>query len=115
MGEMAYGGSVHVPDPVCFRYFVGFIILSATVGQVGASIHEYKNEAFIPRFNSFFFHGGSEGLYASRVHDNNTTSEDKAFNGKSSISLISGLSLLLSEEQRGNREAERDATEDWVD
>lgn len=27
----------------------------------------------------------------------------------------SGLSLLLSEEQRGNREAERDATEDWVD
>ncbi|KAA8539701.1 hypothetical protein F0562_026393 [Nyssa sinensis] len=55
--------------------------------EVKASIHEYKNEAFIPRFNSFFFHGGSEGLYASKVHDNSTkpTSEEKPLNGKSFI------------------------------
>ncbi|KAH6762885.1 Lung seven transmembrane receptor family protein [Perilla frutescens var. hirtella] len=56
---------------------------------VKASIHEYKNEAFIPRFNSFFFHGGSEGLYASKVLDpsKNTVTDDnnKPPNGKSFI------------------------------
>lgn len=30
-----------------------------------ASIHEYAGGGFAPRANSFFFHGGSEGLYAS--------------------------------------------------
>ncbi|KAK4380256.1 hypothetical protein RND71_002118 [Anisodus tanguticus] len=28
-------------------------------------IHEYKDEQFIPKSNAFFFHGGTEGLYAS--------------------------------------------------
>ncbi|KAI4306562.1 hypothetical protein L6164_029828 [Bauhinia variegata] len=57
------------------------------VTHVGASIHEYKNETFIRRANSFFFHGGSEGLYASRVTSVNDTqtSEEKSLNGKSFI------------------------------
>ncbi|KAI4306561.1 hypothetical protein L6164_029828 [Bauhinia variegata] len=71
-----------------------FIVISAiiylscySVTHVGASIHEYKNETFIRRANSFFFHGGSEGLYASRVTSVNDTqtSEEKSLNGKSFI------------------------------
>lgn len=56
---------------------------------VRASIHEYRNEAFIPRYNSFFFHGGSEGLYASKVqNDSPKTSLDdtsSSLDGKSFI------------------------------
>lgn len=71
---------------------LGIIIIIAIgsiwVNGVGASIHEYKNEAFIPRYNSFFFHGGSEGLYASKLLDATAspkTDEDKPLNGKSFI------------------------------
>ncbi|OMO88620.1 Transmembrane receptor, eukaryota [Corchorus capsularis] len=58
--------------------------------QVGGSIHEYQNEGFIRRSNSFFFHGGSEGLYASKVNiDSDKTSssslEENHLNGKSFI------------------------------
>jgi hypothetical protein len=52
--------------------------------QVGASIHEYQNEPFSRRSNSFFFHGGSEGLYASRVH-HNSSPQDKPLIGNSFI------------------------------
>lgn len=80
---MRYRGSGHCDlAPLSYTFIGGISILLCVVVQVGASIHEYKNEAFIPRFNSFFFHGGSEGLYASKVHD---TSEDKPLNGKSFI------------------------------
>lgn len=71
--------------------FVGFLLLLFVVSKNGvdASIHEYKNEAFIPRFNSFFFHGGSEGLYASKILEppKTTTNDDNAkpLNGKSFI------------------------------
>lgn len=68
----------------------GFIIILMLVylnRLVGASIHEYQNETFIRRSNSFFFHGGSEGLYASRLHSHNEklASEDKTIDGKSFI------------------------------
>ncbi|PON50216.1 Lung seven transmembrane receptor-like [Trema orientale] len=58
-----------------------------SIVQVGASIHEYHTESFIRRSNSFFFHGGSEGLYASKPHSENDklVSEDKPINGKSFI------------------------------
>ncbi|CAK9133686.1 unnamed protein product [Ilex paraguariensis] len=70
-------------DLVCnYGYIVGIVFLSVWINGVRGSIHEYKNEAFIPRFNSFFFHGGSEGLYASKIVD---TTEDKPLNGKSFI------------------------------
>lgn len=70
---------------------VGLLLLLFSVRENGvrASIHEYKNEAFIPRFNSFFFHGGSEGLYASKILDppKTTPNDDnnKPLNGKSFI------------------------------
>ena len=65
-----------------------FVYLSfCSIVQVGASIHEYHTESFIRRSNSFFFHGGSEGLYASKLHSENDklVSEDKPINGKSFI------------------------------
>lgn len=54
---------------------------------VCASIHEYQDDTFIRRSNSFFFHGGSEGLYASKLHSDNDklASEEKVIDGKSFI------------------------------
>ncbi|MCE3049268.1 hypothetical protein HAX54_044489 [Datura stramonium] len=70
----------------------GLLFLSIWVMGVNGSIHEYKDEAFIPRFNSFFFHGGSEGLYASKVQDSplpvsddSNNNNNKPLNGKSFI------------------------------
>ncbi|KAM7491829.1 hypothetical protein LguiA_034750 [Lonicera macranthoides] len=62
---------------------LGLLLCFCSIVEVRGSIHEYSNEAFIPRFNSFFFHGGSEGLYASKVHRVDT--EDKPLSGKSFI------------------------------
>ncbi|PAN49802.1 hypothetical protein GQ55_9G486400 [Panicum hallii var. hallii] len=39
-----------------------------------ASVHEYAGGGFAPRANSFFFHGGSEGLYASDPSSNSSAS-----------------------------------------
>ncbi|XP_015933071.1 uncharacterized protein LOC107459360 [Arachis duranensis] len=63
------------------------MILLLLISEVGASIHEYQNETFMRRSNSFFFHGGSEGLYASRVvQQHSQPSEDNnSLNGKSFI------------------------------
>ncbi|XWS09512.1 hypothetical protein CRYUN_Cryun40dG0090900 [Craigia yunnanensis] len=58
--------------------------------NVDASIHEYRMEAFSPKSDAFFFHGGSEGLYASMLHEPTTaaSSETKqSFKGKSIISF----------------------------
>lgn len=71
--------------------FVGVLLLFCTLSKNGVrgSIHEYKNEKFIPRFDSFFFHGGSEGLYASKILDPSKTTptndKNKPLNGKSFI------------------------------
>ncbi|KAF5752631.1 transmembrane protein 87A-like [Tripterygium wilfordii] len=56
----------------------GLIILYS-MARVGASIHEYKKEPFIRRSNSYFFHGGSEGLYASKIPVDNVTLNGKSF------------------------------------
>ncbi|KAG9443295.1 hypothetical protein H6P81_014635 [Aristolochia fimbriata] len=64
---------------------LGFVFLLCNLcAHVEASIHEYRNEAFIPKVNSFFFHGGSEGLYASKNHESKPT-DGKFANGKSYI------------------------------
>ncbi|KAF8009787.1 hypothetical protein BT93_J0706 [Corymbia citriodora subsp. variegata] len=64
------------------------------LGPAGASIHDYRNEAFARRSNSFFFHGGSEGLFASKPRpsaaaaadgNGNLTSDDGPISGKSFI------------------------------
>ncbi|KAM3287703.1 transmembrane protein 87B isoform X2 [Capsicum chacoense] len=50
--------------------WIGFLVLFFCafnlLGNVSASIHEYKDEQFVRKFNAFFFHGGTEGLYASK-------------------------------------------------
>lgn len=43
-----------------------YLTFHSIITLVDASIHDYQNETFIRRANSFFFHGGSEGLYASK-------------------------------------------------
>ncbi|MBA0878757.1 hypothetical protein Goshw_019879 [Gossypium schwendimanii] len=69
--------------------FVVLIYFSCfAINQVGASIHEYQNQSFFRRSNSFFFHGGSEGLYASKLHvdpDKKPSPEENHLNGKSFI------------------------------
>ncbi|CAL5351620.1 unnamed protein product [Camellia sinensis] len=46
-------------------FIIGFVYICESISQVSASIHEYKNEPFTVQSNAFFFHGGSEVLYAS--------------------------------------------------
>ncbi|KAK1286782.1 hypothetical protein QJS10_CPB20g00086 [Acorus calamus] len=53
------------------------ILLDRPIGTL-SSIHEYYNQGFAPLSESFFFHGGSEGLYASQVHGTPNASEAKA-------------------------------------
>ncbi|KAE8669894.1 Detected protein of confused Function [Hibiscus syriacus] len=59
-----------------------------SITQVGASIHEYQNQTFFRRSNSFFFRGGSEGLYALKHHlhpHKMPSPEEKHLNGNSFI------------------------------
>ncbi|KAL2500317.1 Lung seven transmembrane receptor family protein [Forsythia ovata] len=46
-------------------FILGSIFICSSIEIASASIHEYNNEHFTPQSNAFFFHGGSEGLYAS--------------------------------------------------
>ena len=65
-----------------------FLSCFLTTQQVSASIHEYPNESFIRRSNSYFLHGGSEGLYASKpevARVDTDAGEDRPLNGKSFI------------------------------
>lgn len=48
--------------------WLGFALLLLHCRYSLASIHEYDNEQFEPQSNSFFFNGGSEGLYATKHH-----------------------------------------------
>ncbi|KAJ0254666.1 Lung seven transmembrane receptor family protein [Hirschfeldia incana] len=61
------------------------LLLSIFIGASNASIHDYRNEKFIPQANARFFHGGSEGLYASNSQHLNTSSSDTSLKGKSFI------------------------------
>ncbi|XP_043725104.1 transmembrane protein 87B isoform X2 [Telopea speciosissima] len=70
------------------RFLVKFLFLIYLIINVGGSIHEYRNEAFVPRSNSFFFHGGSEGLYATKVPVE-AVSEETTNNGKSFLQFES--------------------------
>ncbi|VVA14436.1 PREDICTED: transmembrane [Prunus dulcis] len=70
-----------------FIFGVIFIICNECIVQCNASIHEYRNEAFSPQSNAFFFHGGSEGLYASKVHGSadSSSTDNHHLKGKSFI------------------------------
>lgn len=77
---------------------VGLVFISVCnfvcIHRCEASIHEYRRESFSPQSNAFFFHGGSEGLYASKVHDSsNAVSQDKPLKGKSFIRLLTSNSF----------------------
>lgn len=65
-------------------FLVMIMWICNTITGVYGSIHEYRREAFSPRSNAHFFHGGSEGLYASKRHYSNDSPEN-AFKGKSFI------------------------------
>ncbi|KAF8117707.1 hypothetical protein N665_0008s0061 [Sinapis alba] len=64
---------------------IWILLLVSIIGASNASIHDYKNEKFIPQANARFFHGGSEGLYASKSQHLNNTSSDTSLKGKSFI------------------------------
>ncbi|KAI4353557.1 hypothetical protein L6164_002496 [Bauhinia variegata] len=65
--------------------FLSLIYICILINQVNASIHEYRNEAFTHKSNAFFFHGGSEGLHASKVRDSALSAQEKPLKGKSFI------------------------------
>ncbi|KAK1391169.1 Transmembrane receptor, eukaryota [Heracleum sosnowskyi] len=56
--------SVSNMNTYIFMYIYLLIILCSN-NLASASIHYYENQPFIPQSDAFFFHGGSEGLYAS--------------------------------------------------
>ncbi|KAK0584224.1 hypothetical protein LWI29_009518 [Acer saccharum] len=67
-------------------YVVGFLcICNNFIANVDGSIHDYRNEVFTRQSNAFFFHGGSEGLYASKHLYSSDSSPDKPIKGKSFI------------------------------
>lgn len=70
--------------------FIVVIIIFNAIEQIEGSIHDYRNEKFIPQSNAFFFHGGSEGLYASMLSDHSSSSE-KSSKGRSFIRYFSLL------------------------
>lgn len=68
-----------LPDPILLGSVLWFLLLCNPPFRALASIHDYSNGAFAPRSNSFFFHGGSEGLYASEVNVSSPSSDGKSF------------------------------------
>lgn len=87
MGQKLIHGCDLIPNGYKIILLTIIYMSYCSIVQVGASIHDYHTESFIRRSNSFFFHGGSEGLYASKLHSENEkpVSEDKPINGKSFI------------------------------
>ncbi|XP_078435828.1 lung seven transmembrane receptor family protein [Wolffia australiana] len=61
------------------RSILGVLLLWSYAVPADASIHEYSKQAFAPRSNSYFFHGGSEGLYASELRAGAPPNEGKSF------------------------------------
>eukprot|EP01018_Ginkgo_biloba_P004404 Gb_37834 [translate_table: standard] len=66
--------------------FLG-LLLGIWTEQVTGSLHEYVKGRFSPQGNSFFFYGGSEGLYSTSNNDSVTT--PGVANGKSFIKFES--------------------------
>ncbi|XP_010553195.1 PREDICTED: transmembrane protein 87B-like [Tarenaya hassleriana] len=63
---------------------IALLFVGSLITVTDGSIHEYNNEGFTKRSNARFFHGGSEGLYASKFLVFNASS-DKPLKGKSFI------------------------------
>ncbi|KAM5560685.1 hypothetical protein ABKV19_021714 [Rosa sericea] len=86
-------------------FIVGLILI---INGCSASIHEYRNEAFTPQSNAFFFHGGSEGLYASKVVDSSSSS-DTHVKGKSFIRFESVTFVRTKESANKQNEMQQSA------
>lgn len=67
--------------------FVAYVIVWSdySISLASASVHDYGNQPFTTQSNAFFFHGGSEGLYASKLHQ---SSPDKPYKGHSFIRYL---------------------------
>ncbi|KAJ6369293.1 hypothetical protein OIU78_001622 [Salix suchowensis] len=83
-----------------------FLCLITT--QVKGSIHEYRNEAFTTKSNAFFFHGGSEGLYASKA-SRHLDSSASSQSGKSFI-RFEGVTFRRTKESASRQEGNADRT-----
>lgn len=75
---------------------IGVLLVGSLIGATNGSIHSYNNEKFTVKFNARFFHGGSEGLYASKFQDLNSSSSDNPFKGKSFIRSVSTSSQVCT-------------------
>lgn len=77
--------------------FVVIIYLSCfLISQVSGSIHDYQNQSFIRRSNSFFFHGGSEGLYASKLYIDPDKKDSSSSSSSPEDNHLSGKSFIRS-------------------
>ncbi|XP_068341058.1 uncharacterized protein [Pyrus communis] len=87
-----------------------FLTCNECIIRSDASIHEYRNEAFNPQSNAFFFHGGSEGLYASKVHDSTDSSsaDNRHLKGKSFIKFESVTFVRTKESANKMSEMQQD-------
>lgn len=77
------------------------LVVNWMMAGVKGSIHEYRNAAFIPQYNSFFFLGGNEGLYASRVvGDTQKNSSDDSSNplDRKSFIRFDSISFMRTKE-----------------
>ncbi|KAL3569920.1 hypothetical protein D5086_029810 [Populus alba] len=78
------------------------LFLCMITTQVKGSIHEYRNEAFTTKSNAFFFHGGSEGLYASKA-SRHLDSSASSQSGKSFI-RFEGVTFRRTKESASRQE-----------
>uniref|UniRef100_A0A0D6QXL7 GOST seven transmembrane domain-containing protein n=1 Tax=Araucaria cunninghamii TaxID=56994 RepID=A0A0D6QXL7_ARACU len=69
------------------RTVLGALIVIGLLVEVNASIHEYNKGRFSVQGNSFFFYGGSEGLYASQNQNETGGTKGKSFIKFESISF----------------------------
>ncbi|ERN04190.1 hypothetical protein AMTR_s00077p00111800 [Amborella trichopoda] len=51
-------------------FLLGFLLVFSSLDETSGSIHGYSRASFSPQMNAYFFHGGSEGIYASSVDVN---------------------------------------------
>lgn len=88
---MYYIGGLHR------RFLIfGFLVLCGLAFQALGSIHEYENQVFASRSNSFFVHGGNEGLYGSKVVEqiNSSSYDGKPFIRYSILFISSRWSMV---------------------
>lgn len=90
--------------PMAWRAILGLLVLTGLVLEANASIHQYENGRFSSQGNSFFFYGGSEGLYATV--NNSGTNTTAPGNVKSFIKFESIIFRRTKESASRHQEME---------